>query len=83
MANIPHSSRYRSAGNKASANAGAAGLAWSAQNDSTAHGRSADQPANMSWLWVLVGIGLLIAFPYHVLGFIGLALFIGWFVSKQ
>jgi hypothetical protein len=37
----------------------------------------------MSWLWVLVGIGLLIAFPYHVLGFIGLALFIGWFVSKQ
>jgi len=83
MANIPNSSRYRSSGNKASANAGAAGRKWSAHNDSNAHGGTADRPANKNWLWGLVALGLLIAFPYQVLGFIALALFIGWFFGKK
>ena len=83
MANIPNSSRYRSSGSKASANAGAAGRTWSAPNDSNAHGGTADQPTSMSWLWVLVALGLLIAFPYHVLGVVGLVLIVGWVFGKK
>jgi len=83
MAKIPHSSRYRHAGNKASTNVGAAGRAWSAHNDNNAHGRTADQPTSMTWLWGLVVLGLLIAFPYQVLGVIGLALVVYWFFGKK
>lgn len=83
MANIPHSSRYRTSGNKASANTGATGRTWSAHNGSSAQARTADQPSSMNWLWVLVVLGLLIAFPYQVLGVIGLALIVSWLFGKK
>lgn len=83
MANIPNSSRYRSSGSRASANVGAAGRTWSAHNNSNPRGIAFDQPASMSWLWGLAALGLLIAFPYHVLGVIGLALFVSWFFGKK
>ena len=83
MANIPNSSQYRISGNKASSNARVAGCTWTAHHDSNAHGRTADQPNSMSWLWGLVALGLLIALPYHVLAAIGLALIVGWYVGKK
>ena len=83
MANIPNSSRYRSASNRASANDGAAGRTWSEHIHNNPHDSNADPSANMNWLWVVVALCLLIAFPYHVLGAVGLAVTICWFFSKK
>jgi len=83
MANIPHSSRYRTSSNKVSANAAMADRAWSAHKSSNAHGRTADQPDSVSWLWGLAALGLLIAFPYHVLGAIGLVLVVAWYFGRN
>lgn len=83
MANIPHSSRYRTTGNKASANTGAAAHARAAQHGNNAQNWSADQSSGMNWLWVIVGLGLLIAFPAPMLGLIGLALLAHWLFGKK
>jgi hypothetical protein len=86
MANIPNSSRYRTAGNKPSAKTGAANGTGSARNGHNAHDWPVNQTTGNNWLVGLVGlvaIGLLIAFPYHVLGVIGFGLLLTWFFGKK
>lgn len=86
MANIPHSSRYRTSGNKPSAKTGAANGAWSARNSHNANDWARPQPASPNWpagLAGLVVLGLLIAFPYHVLGVICFGLLLTWFFGKK
>ena len=84
MANIPHSSRYRTSGNKASANAGAAGRTGSAHNGSTAQAWIPDQPSSSNWLWALVLFGVVLYnFPAQVLSVIGLGLLAYWFLGKK
>lgn len=86
MANIPNSSRYRTSGNKPSANTRAANGTRSAHNSHNAHDWARPQPSSTNWLAGLAGLvalGLLIAFPYHVLGVIGFGLLLTWFFGKK
>lgn len=83
MAKIPHSSQYRTSGNKASASVGAPGREGSARTGSAAHARADEQPSIGHWVLVLVALGLLIAFPYQVLGVTGLGLLAAWLFGKK
>ena len=86
MANIPHSSRYHTPGSKLSANTGAANGTGSARNGHNAHDLHVNQTTGNNWLAGLIGLvalGLLIAFPYHVLTVIGFGLLVNLFFGKK
>lgn len=83
MAKIPHSSQYRTSGNKAAASVGAPSRAGSARTGSATHTRAAQQPSIAHWVLVLLALGLLIAFPYQVLGVIGLGLLAALLFGKK
>ncbi len=67
-------------------NAGAANGNRSARNGHKANDWTSNQTPGSNWLAALMGLaalGLLIAFPYHVLGVIGFGLLLTWFFGKK
>lgn len=83
VAKIPHSSQYRTSSNRASTSVGGSSRAGSARTGSATHTRAVEHLSITHWLLMLVALVLLIAFPYKVLGVIGLGLFVAWLFGKK
>ena len=83
MANIPNSSRYRTVGSSHPAISEASGSEGSSDPSRGYPRRTVNQPLSTIWLLGFLALGLLIAFPYHVLGVIGLGLLISRLFAKK
>lgn len=83
MANIPNSSRYRTVGSSRLSISGTSGSERSSDPSRGYRGRTVNQPFSLIPLFGFLAVGLLIAFPYHVLGVIGFGLLINWLFAKK
>jgi len=93
MANIPNSSRYRTAGrrNPSQGTAASGASSWSTyQTSGNADGAHYDATGNSrpcsghgNWLWIIVLLALLIAFPVPTLTVLALLAFATWFMAKK
>jgi hypothetical protein len=93
MANIPNSSRYRTAGRRTpsqftTVSGGAswpsyhtAGSAGGARHSGT--GNDLKHSGGGNWIWVIVFLALLIAFPVRTLSVLALLAFATWFLTKK
>jgi hypothetical protein len=86
MANIPHSSRYRTPGSKGSSHPAVPNRTGPTRRCRDATDWTTNQPPSTNWLtWVigLLALGLLVAFPLQVLGAIGFGLLLFRLFGKK
>ena len=92
MANIPNSSRYRTAGRRNTAQGTAPGRpSWSVDHTSVIAGgihrddtgNNRPRSAGFNWFWFVAFLALLIAFPVPTLAVLALLAFATWFLASK
>lgn len=93
MANIPNSSRYRTTGRRIAAQGTVAPEAssWAAHQTSgnvggTRRGATGNNRPHSrfgSWLWIIILLALLVAFPVPTLSVLSLLAVATWFMAKR